>query len=139
MMQGVWSSRVGRPCKQRHNRGDHDKAGRTVGERIGVDTTSVFNWEANTSQPDLKYMPAVIQFLGYNPLPAADTLGERLVRHRTSLGMTQGEAAKRLGVDPGTLARSERGEREPAGSLLGRAERFLDEAEAAALDARRVE
>jgi len=36
-----------------------------------VDTTSVFNWEAKTSQPDLKYMPAVTRFLGYNPLPAA--------------------------------------------------------------------
>jgi DNA-binding XRE family transcriptional regulator len=91
-----------------------------------VDTTSVFNWEANTSQPDLKYMPAVIQFLGYNPLSEADTLGGRLVRHRTSLGMTRGEAAKRIDVDPGTLARWERGEREPAGESLERVGRFLD-------------
>ena len=37
--------------------------------------------------------------------------GERLVRRRTSLGLSQKEAAKRLGVDPGTLARWERGER----------------------------
>ena len=77
-MQEVWSFRVGRACKQRHNRGDHDKARRTVGERIGVDTTSVFNWEAKTSQPDLKYMPAVIRFLGYNPLPTAKSWSGRL-------------------------------------------------------------
>jgi len=51
--------------------------------------------------------------------------------------MTQGGAAKRLGVDSGTLARWERGEREPAGALLGRVERFLDEAEAG-LEVRRV-
>ena len=62
-------------------------------------------------------MPAIIRFLGYNPLPEAKSWGERLVRHRTSLGMTQEEAAKRPGLDPGTLARWERGEREPAGSL----------------------
>jgi transcriptional regulator with XRE-family HTH domain len=43
--------------------------------------------------------------------------------------MTQGEAAKRLGIDPGTLARWERGEREPAGVLLERVERFLRESE----------
>ncbi len=83
-------------------------------------------------------MPAIIRFLGYNPLPEADTLGERLVRHRTSLGMMQGEAAKRLGVDPGTLARWERGEREPTGVVLGRVQRLLNDEEAADLEARRV-
>jgi transcriptional regulator with XRE-family HTH domain len=111
---------------------------REVAERIGVGETSVFNWEADTVGPGIRCMPAIIRFLGYNPLPEADTLGGRLVRHRTSLGMTQGEAALKIGVDPSTLARWERGEREPAGSLLGRAERFLDEAEAE-LEARRVE
>jgi transcriptional regulator with XRE-family HTH domain len=78
---------------------------REVAERIGVGETSVFKWEANTVSPEVRSMPAIIRFLGYNPLPAADTLGGRLVRHRTSLGMTREEAAKRLGVDPGTLAR----------------------------------
>jgi transcriptional regulator with XRE-family HTH domain len=110
---------------------------REVAERIGVGETSVFKWEANTSQPDLKYMPAIIRFLGYNPLPPANCWGERLVRQRATLGLSQKDAAKRLGVDPGTLARWERGERKPAGVLLGRAERFLDEAEAG-LEGRRV-
>jgi transcriptional regulator with XRE-family HTH domain len=110
---------------------------REVAERIGVGETSVFTWEANASQPDLKYMPAVIRFLGYNPLPPATGWGGRLGRHRTSLGMTREEAAKRLGVDPGTLAKWERGESEPASGSLERAERFLDEAEAG-LEARRV-
>ncbi|MGH9722810.1 MAG: hypothetical protein ACRD8O_21590 [Bryobacteraceae bacterium] len=35
--------------------------------------------------------------------------------------------AKRLDVDPGTLARRERGEREPTGSALGRVKRFVDD------------
>ncbi len=83
-------------------------------------------------------MPAIIRFLGYNPLPAADTLGGQLVRHRTSLGMTQAEAAKRLDVDSGTLARWERGEREPAGGLPGRVERFLSDSGAPDSDAWRV-
>jgi len=78
---------------------------REVAEQLGVDKPSVFTWEANTVSPEIRCMPAIIRFLGYNPLPAADTLGGRLVRHRTSLGMTREEAAKRLGVDPGTLAR----------------------------------
>jgi len=56
-------------------------------------------------------------------------MAERLIRHRTSLGLTQKEAAKRMDVDPSTLARWERGEREPTGALLARATRFLSEPE----------
>ena len=68
----------------------------------------------------------------------AHTLGGRLVRRQTTLGLSQQESARRIGVDPGTLARWERGEREPAGGLLGRVKRFLDDEEAQRLDSRRV-
>jgi transcriptional regulator with XRE-family HTH domain len=98
-----------------------------VAEQLGVDKTSVFNWEANTSAPEIRYMPAIIRFLGYNPLPEGDGWGERLVRHRTSLGMTQKEAASRLAVDQGTLAKWEQGKREPAGTFLGRVKRFVQD------------
>jgi transcriptional regulator with XRE-family HTH domain len=98
---------------------------REVAEQIGVCEPSVFNWEANTSQPDFRYMPAIIDFLGYDPLPPANTLAGQLVRQRTSLGLSQKESAERLGVDPTTLARWERGEREPKGEFAKRAERFL--------------
>jgi transcriptional regulator with XRE-family HTH domain len=74
-------------------------------------------------------MPAIIQFLGYNPLPEAQGRGERLVRQRTTLGLSQKASAQRLGVDPSTLAKWERGEREPTGALLSRLTRFLDEEE----------
>lgn len=70
-------------------------------------------------------MPAIIEFLGYNPLPSANGLGEELVRQRTSLGLTQREAAARMGVDPTTLARWERGEKEPWGKFVERVNRFL--------------
>jgi len=42
-----------------------------------------------------------------------------------TLGLSQKEAAMRLGVDPTTLARWERGEREPMGTFELRAQRFL--------------
>jgi DNA-binding transcriptional regulator YiaG len=45
--------------------------------------------------------------------------------------MTRGESARRIGVDQGTLARWERGEREPAGEFAVRAKRFLAAAESA--------
>jgi site-specific DNA recombinase len=100
-----------------------------VAEQLGVDKTSVFNWEANTSAPEIRYMPAIIRFLGYNPLPAAHTVAEQLVRQRTSLGLSQKESAGRIGVDPSTLAKWERDEREPTGAFLARVKRFLQEGE----------
>lgn len=51
-------------------------------------------------------------------------MAERLVRQRTTLGLTQKRAAAEIGVDPATLARWERGEREPTGVWLGWVERF---------------
>ena len=67
----------------------------------------------------------MIRLLGYNPLPAAKTMGERLVRRRTTLGLTQKEAAHQTGVDPGTLARWERDERTPNGAFLTSVNAFL--------------
>jgi hypothetical protein len=65
-------------------------------------------------------------FLGYNPLPEANGWGERLVRHRRTLGLSQKEAAKRLGVDPSTLARWERAR--AGGEFLNRVEFLGDDA-----------
>jgi transcriptional regulator with XRE-family HTH domain len=103
---------------------------RQVAEQLGVDKTSIYNWEGNRAKPGLEYMPAIIRFLGYNPLPPADGWADRLVQCRTVLGLSQKESAHRIGVDPCTLARWERGEREPTGSFAARALRFLTGAEA---------
>jgi DNA-binding transcriptional regulator YiaG len=100
-----------------------------VAKQIEVDTTSVHNWEGNLSKPEIRYMPAIIRFVGYSPLPEAKSWADRLVQGRTALGFSQKEAARRLDADQGTLARWERGEREPTGRFVESAERFLAEAE----------
>jgi transcriptional regulator with XRE-family HTH domain len=86
---------------------------REATERMGVCETSIFNWKSNKGTPEIRFMPAIIRFLGFNPLPEAATLAEQLVRRRTALGKSQKESALKLGVDAGTLATWERGEREP--------------------------
>jgi transcriptional regulator with XRE-family HTH domain len=65
-------------------------------------------------------------------------LGERLARHRTTLGLSRQETARRIGIDPSTPAKREHGERGPAGGYSGRVERFLREEEAADLETRRA-
>jgi site-specific DNA recombinase len=42
---------------------------REVGKKLGVNKASVANWEANRTKPSLEHMPAIIRFLGYNPVP----------------------------------------------------------------------
>jgi len=129
-------SAIGMPTELR-TVGDHLRRRRLVrkmlqkqvAEQIGVDTTSIHNWETAVTAPGFEYMPAIIRFLGYNPLPAGNSWGERLLRRRTTLGLSQEASAKRLGVDPSTLARWERGAREPTGALLSRVKGFLDEEE----------
>lgn len=58
-------------------------------------------------------MAGVVRFLGFNPIPEGDSLAQRLVNHRKARGITQSQFASQIGVDPGTLARWERGERTP--------------------------
>jgi DNA-binding transcriptional regulator YiaG len=98
---------------------------RDVARQLRVDVTTVHNWEVNTSSPRIGFMPAVIRFPGHDPIPPASTLPERLIARRTTLGLSQKEAARRLGIDPGTLASWEHGAREPGGTLLARVKRFL--------------
>ena len=77
----------------------------------------------------MRYLPAIIQFLGCDPRPEGKTWAEQLVRARTARGITQKEAARLMEVDPSTLARWEHGEREPTGAFAVRVTRFLTDGE----------
>jgi transcriptional regulator with XRE-family HTH domain len=144
LSQSYSSGRVLRIPTQPQTVGDHIRRRRLglkmfqreVAEKIGVCEPSICNWEANAAAPAIRYMPAIIRLLGYNPLPEANGLSELLVRRRTTLGLSQKKAALDLGVDPSTLARWEQGEREPIGVFLGRVKRFLQDGEVS--DARRA-
>jgi len=102
-----------------------------VAKQVGVDKISIHNWETNMSSPRVRYMPAIIQFLGYNPLPPTQARADRLIQARTALGLSQENAARQLGVDPSTLARWERRERKPTGAFAARAAQFVSAAEMA--------
>jgi transcriptional regulator with XRE-family HTH domain len=88
-----------------------------VANLLGTSETTVYNWEKNRSAPSLYQISKVIEFLGYDPYTIKEGLGERIIRARQALGMTQKELARRLGVDPTTLGQWERGERKPTKGL----------------------
>jgi transcriptional regulator with XRE-family HTH domain len=82
---------------------------------IDCDELTIVHWEKGHRIPRINHMTGIVRFLGYIPLPEAATLAELIVNHRKALGITQEEFARELGVDPSTLARWERAEREPRG------------------------
>jgi transcriptional regulator with XRE-family HTH domain len=92
---------------------------------LGCHATSVANWESGARQPGIRELAKVIEFLGYDPRPEAATLGERLARRRTAMGMSQKSAAERISVDPSTLAKWEKGLRRPAHKYLPKVYAFL--------------
>jgi len=96
-----------------------------VGDRIGVDGTTITNWERNATIPAVRYIPAIGQFLGYDPEPISNLLPERLAAARRALGLSQRKMAGMLGIDPGTLQGWETGEHEPTGRNMELIERFV--------------
>ena len=96
-----------------------------VAEQIGVHEMTITGWEGNATMPEVRYMPAIIQFLGYNPLLAASSLSERLVTARRALGLSQRKMAAKLGVDPSTLMGWEAGRHQPTGKSLDLIRRVL--------------
>ena len=56
-----------------------------VATLIGCDETTVVHWEKDHANPRLSHIPGIIQFLGYNPLPAGRTIAEGLFAHRRRL------------------------------------------------------
>jgi DNA-binding XRE family transcriptional regulator len=101
--------RIARPrseCypKDLKNLGDHIRTRRMdlgllqsqVAEQIGVHELTITNWEVNATVPEIRYMPAIIRFLGYDPQPPAAEFSDRLACARKALGLSQRTVAATL-------------------------------------------
>jgi transcriptional regulator with XRE-family HTH domain len=114
---------LGEHVKRR--RMDLDLLQADVAAQIGVHVLSVTNWENGHAEPELRHVPAIIEFLGCDPQPEPKTIGERLVRYREIRGWSQKQLAEALKVDPTTLSRWELGKKAPWGVYRSRAEALL--------------
>jgi DNA-binding XRE family transcriptional regulator len=56
-----------------------------AGQEIGVDETTVYNWENSRTVPALRLMPSLGRFIGYAPYAPAHSLPERLKARRQSI------------------------------------------------------
>ncbi len=81
-----------------------------VASELGVVPWTILNWEKGRTAPPIASIPAIVQFLGYNPVPQPETLPQRLLAKRRAMGWSIKEAAKAVGVDPCTWGNWERGQ-----------------------------
>lgn len=79
-----------------------------AGECLGVNVFTVLNWEKGKRKPPIEAIPRIIGFLGYDPFPKPTSHSEQLTALRRAMGWTVKEAARQLGIDPGTWSRWEK-------------------------------
>jgi transcriptional regulator with XRE-family HTH domain len=98
-----------------------------VAQKVGVTLWTVINWERQRTTPGARMIPAIVRFLGYDPLPKGGTFPERLRVGRLRLGLTQDELAERLGLDGGTIRDAEASKRRLHGRVVARLLAFITE------------
>jgi transcriptional regulator with XRE-family HTH domain len=76
---------------------------------LGVKTGTLRFWELGLNHVSVKHLPAIIQFLGYDPVPEVTSLPERIRAVRRRLGISQKELAKRFRMDLKTIRKWEAG------------------------------
>jgi transcriptional regulator with XRE-family HTH domain len=90
--------------KRRHELGLRQK---DVAAELHVNEFTVCGWENDKKTASVRYLPRIIEFLGYDPFPEPRTLGERIASRRRALGLSRKRLAKELHMDEMTLARLE--------------------------------
>ncbi len=101
--------------KQLKHLGDHIRARRInlrllqreVAARIGVTKEAIHNWVRGHAEAEVRYYPALVEFLGCNPLPEPKTQGQAVSRGRMNRGWSIDQLSREAGVDQVTVSRLE--------------------------------
>lgn len=80
---------------------------RAVAKEIGVARDTLRSWEKGRTEPEVRFLPALIAFVDHNPLPILGTWGQAIRRRRLSLGLSQRRLAVMAGVDEASVRRLE--------------------------------
>lgn len=97
-------------------------------QRIGVRTRTYTRWERRQDEPSARFRPPIARFLGYDPEPPPQTLGERIRAARLRSGLSQPQLAERLNVSASTVRAWEAGRvSRPTPRVRGIFEAFVNE------------
>jgi transcriptional regulator with XRE-family HTH domain len=98
---------------------------RELAEKLRVDPTTIWKWEHGRSTPFARYLPAILELVGDEQVSADAPLGDRIRAYRRRNGLTQGQFAERLGLQPGSVSDWELGKHPPCRRLLSMLEKLL--------------
>ena len=88
---------------------------------LGVGPGTVRHWESGeTNSPPVERIPAILEFLGYDPFVEPGSIPDRLRAMRRRSGWSIRRAAAHVGLDPTTWGAWERGK-----AILSRSHRVL--------------
>jgi len=98
-----------------------------VAKQIGVTKCTIQYWETNRVAPTLRFVPRIIEFLGYDPCGAAEprSLAEELKARRKRLGLSRKRLAELLRIDQSNLAAWENSKHQPTKKSLERLSDFF--------------
>ncbi|MGV3598244.1 MAG: helix-turn-helix domain-containing protein [Bacteroidota bacterium] len=75
-----------------------------VAKLIGVSEDCITYWENGRSEPQIQFMPKIIEFLGYMPVEVdTSTFEGKLKMYRMRHGLSHKKLGKLLGVDASTV------------------------------------
>ncbi len=80
-------------------------------ESVGSDRATeetIHNLETNRTVPAIRFIPRIINFLGYAPYDPRWTFGQWLKAIRSALGLSQEQLVRRVGLDEGNVSKWER-------------------------------
>jgi len=95
-----------------------------VAIQIGVTASTIWNWEHGWTV-ELRFMPRVIDFLGYNPIPCPEDLMGQLAWYKQVKGLTLEQLGTEMERDPEQLADWLAGRHKPCRNNQEKIERFL--------------
>ena len=99
-----------------------------VAQIFGISESCMTNWELHRAEPDIRYIPAIIRFIGYCPYIPTSSLTQRLRAVRWALGITHRRLAPIMGVDPDSIIVRETGRHQPVKKSMQAIKTFLDSA-----------
>ena len=70
---------------------------REVADVIGVKECSIYNWEREV-EPELRFMPEIIEFLGYVPFDCPDDTLGKLAHYKLIKGLSYEGLGAKVGI-----------------------------------------
>ncbi|MCF6265692.1 MAG: helix-turn-helix domain-containing protein [Desulfuromusa sp.] len=108
----------------RRRRIELDLYQKEVAAKLDVTTSTIWNWE-NTGSVYLRFIPQVINFLGYNSIPQPEDLLKKLAWYKRVNGLSLEKLGTEMGRDPEQLADWLSGRYYPCRKNLGMFDKFL--------------